>query len=451
VPWIRHAEDGTLRQRLARWRTERDGRTLGDIASSYLPYVEEIIALEPAARIVCLRRPREEMVAAFARRLDARYPLPINHWARQPAPGWHHDPDETRLYPQYDTQDRDEGLRRYWTEYDGRAEELAQRFPENFCVFDMHQALNTEEGQRGLLSFVGVPPEQQVLAVGVHVKPPPERSPRRMARRASSHPMDPRRCVILVPFHGAIMAPCEAALRELERRGYDVRRVGGYAAIDQGRNQMATDALLDGYQETMWIDADTEFHPDAIDQLRSHNLPIVAGICAQKGKRAIACHVMPGTPKLTFGRGGGPVELLYAGTGFILIRREVYLNVQQKLHLPMCNERFGTPMIPFFQPMLHPIEDGHWYLAEDYAFCERARQAGYKIMGDTSIRLWHIGNYAYGWEDAGMDHRRFRSFTLNFPDQRSPSEHCDSQPSPSATGEADIQPAPPPDPTVPPS
>jgi hypothetical protein len=133
--------------------------------------------------------------------------------------------------------------------------------------------------------------------------------------------MDPRRCVVLVPFSDHIIPSCERALRELERRGYDVRRVGGYAAIDQGRNQMATDAMLDGYEETMWIDADTEFHPDVIDRLRSHRLPIVAGICAQKGKRAIACHVMPGTPRMVFGRQGGLVEILYAGTGFLHVRR----------------------------------------------------------------------------------------------------------------------------------
>ena len=63
--------------------------------------------------------------------------------------------------------------------------------------------------------------------------------------------------------------------------------MGGYAAIDQGRNQMATDALLDGYEETMWIDADVDFHPDAVDRLRSHNLPMVAGIYPQKGKRHV--------------------------------------------------------------------------------------------------------------------------------------------------------------------
>ena len=210
------------------------------------------------------------------------------------------------------------------------------------------------------------------------------------------------------------MPPCERALEELERRGYRVRRVGGYAAIDQGRNQMSTDALLDGYEETMWIDADVDFHPDAVDRLRSHRLPIVCGVYPQKGKRAVACHVMPGSAKMVFGQEGGLVEILYAATGFLLVRREVYLSVQDRLQLPMCNERFRAPMLPFFQPMVHACEDGHWYLAEDYAFSERVRQCGYRIMADTTIRLWHIGSHSYGWEDAGMDRERFDTFTLNF-------------------------------------
>ena len=176
---------------------------------------------------------------------------------------------------------------------------------------------------------------------------------------------------------------------------------------------MATDALIDGFDETMWIDSDVEFHPDSVDQIRAHGLPICCGVYPQKGKRALACHVVPGTPQVTFGRAGGLNELLYAGAGFLHVRRHVYLSVQHQLNLPMTNERFGSPMIPFFQPLLHPIEDGTWYLAEDYAFCERARQCGFKVVADTSIRLWHVGNYTYGWEDSGLDRERTGSFTLH--------------------------------------
>jgi len=82
----------------------------------------------------------------------------------------------------------------------------------------------------------------------------------------SSNARDPRKCVILVPFLGYIHQECDDGLKELERRGYAVRRVGGYAAIDQARNQMASDALRDGFEETLWIDSDIGFDPDSVER-----------------------------------------------------------------------------------------------------------------------------------------------------------------------------------------
>ena len=213
--------------------------------------------------------------------------------------------------------------------------------------------------------------------------------------------IDPAGCVILVPFASYITPACERGLSELQRRGYEVWRVGGHSAIDQGRNQMATDALAAGFQETFWIDSDIDFPADAVERLRGYGLPITSGIYARKRARAFGNQTLPGTTRLSVGQGGGLSEMLYAGAGFLHVRCEVYRTMQERLALPTCNEHFGRPMVPFFQPMVLASEAGPWYLAEDYAFCERARQCGFKIMADTSIRLWHIGEYAYGWEDAG--------------------------------------------------
>lgn len=413
LPWAREPDAPGIRERLTRILETTKERLVGDVASFYLPYAEEAIQCEPDIRIVCLKRPREEVVAGFCRFLD-KAPYSINHWAKEPAPGWWHDPFWTRIFPQYDTQDREDGIGRYWDEYYAAAEDLAGRFPGNLRLYDT-EALTSEEGVRDLLSFVGIPRGDQVCITGQRPAPPDTTAPAPSGpRQRYPHPLDPRKCVILVPFSGFIQQECEDALKELERRGYHVRRVGGYAAIDQGRNQMATDALRDGFEETLWIDSDIGFHPDSVERLRSHPEPIVCGIYPQKGKLALACHVVPGAPAMAFGQHGGLVELLYAGAGFLLIRREVYLAVQRKLKLPMCNERFGHPLIPFFLPMLRSIEEAYWYLAEDYAFCHRARECGYRIYADTSIRLWHIGIYRYGWEDAGIERQRFESFTLNF-------------------------------------
>jgi len=228
----------------------------------------------------------------------------------------------------------------------------------------------------------------------------------------------PSRCAILVPVADRIESACEASLRELERRGYPVFRVHGYKQIDLARCQMASDALAAGCEETLWIDADTAFHADAVDQLRSHNLPIVAGIYAKKSKRELAIHAMPGTSDIQFGKSGGLLELQYAPTGFLLVRREVYDKMRTQLGLPECRADTGRTLVPYYAPHIRPDGDGWWYLAEDFSFCERARQCGYKIMADTTIRLFHIGSYSYGWEDAGRRVPRFGSYKFRLTDAK---------------------------------
>jgi hypothetical protein len=121
-----------------------------------------------------------------------------------------------------------------------------------------------------------------------------------------------------------IESGCARGLAELESRGYPVRRVTGYAAIDQGRSQMASDALADGFDELMWIDSDIGFDADSVELLRSHDLPMVCGIYPKKGLRALACHLLPETDRVLFGKGGGLLEIRYAATGFLHTRREVY-------------------------------------------------------------------------------------------------------------------------------
>ena len=204
---------------------------------------------------------------------------------------------------------------------------------------------------------------------------------------------DPKKCVILVPVGGHIEAACEESLDLLKERGYTVRRVRGYADINQGRSQMATDALADGFDELMWIDSDVAFHPDDVDKLRNHKLPFVCGIYAKKGPREVAAAVLPGTTQLQFGFDGGLREIRYAGFGFVLTRRELFTTMQEKLKLPVCNPMFPRTIVPYFLGLLHETPHGLWYLGEDYAFCERAYQSGYRLFADTSIRLWHIGSY----------------------------------------------------------
>ncbi len=223
----------------------------------------------------------------------------------------------------------------------------------------------------------------------------------------------PGNCVVLVPVATHIEPDCERSLVELELRGYAVRRVFGFAAIDQARSQMASDALADGFDELMWIDSDVGFDPDAVGTLRAHGLPMVCGIYPKKGKRELACNLLAETDRVTFGQGGGLLEIGFAATGFLYTKRSVYEDVARVGKLPPCNQRFGRGMVPYFLPMLVEDGDGHWYLGEDFAFSERATRAGHRILADTSIRLFHVGRYGYSWEDAGTAVSRYGRFDFH--------------------------------------
>lgn len=226
--------------------------------------------------------------------------------------------------------------------------------------------------------------------------------------------LDPGRCVILVPVADSIEPDCARALFELENQGYPVWRVYGASGIDQVRSQMATDALAAGFDELMWIDADMSFPVDAVLQLRKLDLPISCGVYTKKGQRELVVHLVPGTQKLTFGEGGGLAEIKYGATGFLHTQRHIYDRIQEHEGLPTCNKHFGRPVVPYFLPMAVPQGDDFWYLGEDFAFCERARRCGYKVMADTRIRLGHIGRQTYEWEDAGSSRERYGTFTFNF-------------------------------------
>src|SRR5271155_1254770 len=89
-------------------------------------------------------------------------------------------------------------------------------------------------------------------------------------------------CVVLTPVARAVEPHCELSLRQLEARGYVVRRWFGASQIDVCRSRLATTALADGFDELMWIDDDIAFDPTCVDRLRSHNLPLVCGLYPTK-------------------------------------------------------------------------------------------------------------------------------------------------------------------------
>jgi len=205
---------------------------------------------------------------------------------------------------------------------------------------------------------------------------------------------------------------CELALRVLEESGVRVVRHAGSSAVDLARNTLASNALHDGAEAMLFIDADLGFNPLDALRLLARPEPVIAGVYAKKGRREMASRFAEGVDEILFGASAfGLYPLKYAATGFLRIRAPVLHRMIVELALPLCNTDWGRGFWPFFQSLAVPLESGTFhYLSEDWAFSHRLGQIGVTPLADTSIRLWHFGRYGYGWEDAGADVSRYPTY-----------------------------------------
>jgi len=204
---------------------------------------------------------------------------------------------------------------------------------------------------------------------------------------------------ILVPYSNRIEHNTDYELRRCEFNGIDVKRIPGYSAIDQARNRIIYDALQEGYEGFLWIDSDIDFKYEDVLKIKSRNVDLIGGAYSFKGYPQLTIQLFDNQNVIFDCENGGIVEVQAVATGFMYTTAYLYKVMQEKLELELCNTSFDAPQIPFYHPNVWSYDNQHYYLGEDFSFCFRARQAGFKVFLDTSIKLGHIGSYTYKWED----------------------------------------------------
>lgn len=151
------------------------------------------------------------------------------------------------------------------------------------------------------------------------------------------------------------------------------------------------------------IDSDiVDFDPTRLDQLVEQAVThdIVAGIYICKSvARTFPSSTFLDNSKIEFNEDSTPVEIQWAATGCLAIHRRVFEKLAEGL--PLLHERDGArAFYPFFQTMIYEdAEAGKILLSEDYAFCQRAKEAGFKIYANPAVRMGHMGPYIYRLED----------------------------------------------------
>ena len=133
---------------------------VGDVGVYYLPYIGflmkslnevEVLTRGYDFRFVIMKRDKEEVVRSFVKKFESQRNNPLqNH----NAPALRVDEWE-RACPKYDDVSLQEAIRLYYDDYYAAAGSYVERHPKNVRVFDI-DSLNTENGVREILDFVGV-------------------------------------------------------------------------------------------------------------------------------------------------------------------------------------------------------------------------------------------------------------------------------------------------------
>lgn len=166
---------------------------------------------------------------------------------------------------------------------------------------------------------------------------------------------------------------------------YYVRNLCLGGDVLRGKDQVPYDGKV-AYDYIMWIDSDILFNNDSFYRLLQHDKDIVAGLYMMNNGREFA--TVENWDIEFFKREGyfpfltpediknrkGLIEVSYTGMGFTLVKYGVF-------------EKIGYP---WFRPVNFDMGNGIVdFCSEDVGFCHVAREAGFNIWVDPTIRVGH--------------------------------------------------------------
>lgn len=225
--------------------------------------------------------------------------------------------------------------------------------------------------------------------------------------------------------HAAHMGSCINLKEELTKIGlaHDWLIGTNESLVHRGRMEMTATFLKTEHSHMFWLDADIEFTPEHVAAVWNMDADIGVGVYAMKKRDACWFSAWKdGKLIKDLDQFSEPIKVDYAGTGFMLIKRATIEKLYEvlkarhaiahKLRKKMgdlhgLERRIAAEMVGatapdyegpngrvpalYMTPIYNDILE-----SEDYRFCRLARSAGYDIMMDTSVRLKHWGQYAYG-------------------------------------------------------
>ena len=190
--------------------------------------------------------------------------------------------------------------------------------------------------------------------------------------------------------------------------------------IQRGRNLLAHQFMQNpAATHLMFIDADIKFNPADIVHMLRADKDIICGIYPKKEINwyTVEQAVKDGVPVDQLKNKTGsmvvnlvgyegevtvpasePIEIWNGGTGFMLIKKEVMMQLKEVLpsyvnDVKVLSGQVTDRITEYFACAIEPgIER---LLSEDYYFCWKAREHGIKIHAAPWVNLGHFGSYLF--------------------------------------------------------
>ena len=231
--------------------------------------------------------------------------------------------------------------------------------------------------------------------------------------------------------HGMYMKSCLDLQGLLTRYGVEVKFsfLFNESLITRARNYLVDEFLRSDCTHMLFIDSDIHFNPQDVIALMALDKEVIGGPYPKKsinwGNVAAAArknpdmepreleglvgeyvfNVVKGTSQFSVTE---PLEVLEIGTGFMMIKREVFKKMEEAYplirykpdHVGQANFD-GTRYIHAFFDTVIDTKDSMTgggsdrYLSEDYMFCQMWRKIGGEIYLCPWMKTQHIGTYAF--------------------------------------------------------
>lgn len=192
---------------------------------------------------------------------------------------------------------------------------------------------------------------------------------------------------VSLPTHGCIT-------RLLTTPGHHQWReqLGGEAGINRARSIQVSRWFRETTEDCfLMVDDDITFDPEdangIVDRCRS-GYDIIAAAYPTGDASHLAIRTL-GDTRLAFGPEQPPLEMRHVATGFFAVHRRVIAAMIETL--PECNTNASWRFWPLFGFGWEddPEAGGFNNLSEDYYFCNKAREAGFRVYLDMSIAIGH--------------------------------------------------------------